>query len=74
MRTSSRALEMTGATSAGRPGLTKGEQMGGMWNSTTAQNTDKLTMKNKQRQQKQQLSMGQGARTDGSFIRGFGRG
>jgi len=74
MRTSSRALEMTGATSAGRPGLTNGEQMGGIWNSTTAQNTDKLTMKNKQRQQKQQLSMGQGARTDGSFIRGFGRG
>jgi hypothetical protein len=37
MRTSSRALEMTGAASAGRPGRTSGEQMGGMWNSTAAQ-------------------------------------
>jgi hypothetical protein len=37
MRMSSRFLEMTGATSAGRPGLTSGEQIGGMWNSTAAE-------------------------------------
>lgn len=75
IKTSSRALEMTGATSADRPGLTSGEQMGGMWNSTATQNTNTSTSTKriKTKGDRQQQGKG-GKRTDGSFVWVLSRG